>query len=106
MQQSCCCSIQCSELLFLFCLQAVGKLHSLWTSFAKFYERHGDLPNARVVFEKATEVRAQPVQGCYLQNYCVLVTTCKNAVHWPNMTCLCLHVLASSLVAVQGMVLS
>eukprot|EP00891_Asterochloris_glomerata_P006475 jgi/Astpho2/6475/fgenesh1_pm.00096_%23_6_t len=36
--------------------KAVGKLHSLWTAFAKFYERHGDLPNARVVFEKATEV--------------------------------------------------
>ena len=52
----------------------MGKLHSLWTAFAKFYERHGDLPNARVVFEKATEVRAQPVAGCYLQNCNTLAT--------------------------------
>lgn len=34
--------------------QAVGKPHSLWCAFAKFYERHGDLDNARVVFDKAT----------------------------------------------------
>ena len=25
--------------------------------FAKFYERHGDLPNARIIFDKATQVR-------------------------------------------------
>ena len=37
--------------------QAVGKPHSLWCAFAHFYERHGDLANARIVFEKATQVR-------------------------------------------------
>jgi pre-mRNA-splicing factor SYF1 len=36
--------------------QAVGKVHSLWTSFAKFYEEKGQLAEARVVFEKATRV--------------------------------------------------
>ena len=36
--------------------QAVGKVHSLWTSFAKFYEEKGQLAEARVVFEKATKV--------------------------------------------------
>ena len=33
--------------------QALGKPHSLWVDFAKFYEVHGDANNARVVFEKA-----------------------------------------------------
>ena len=40
------------------CLQAVGKLHTLWIAFAKFYERHGDIENARVIFDKATQVRS------------------------------------------------
>ena len=40
----------------LFPLQAVGKPHTLWVAFAKFYERHGDVANARVIFEKATQV--------------------------------------------------
>lgn len=38
--------------------EAVGKPHTLWCAFAHFYERHGDLANARVVFEKATQVRS------------------------------------------------
>ena len=37
-------------------MQAVGKVHTLWTAFARFYERHGDLDNARVIFDKATQV--------------------------------------------------
>lgn len=36
--------------------KALGKPHSLWVAFAKFYERHGDLPNARIIFEKAVQV--------------------------------------------------
>jgi pre-mRNA-splicing factor SYF1 len=36
--------------------QAVGKVHSLWTSFAKFYEDKGQLVEARVIFDKATKV--------------------------------------------------
>ena len=36
--------------------QAVGKPHTLWVAFAKFYERHGDVVNARVIFDKATQV--------------------------------------------------
>ncbi len=36
--------------------KAIGKPHSLWCAFAKFYERHGDVVNARVVFEKAIQV--------------------------------------------------
>ncbi|XP_033228299.1 pre-mRNA-splicing factor syf1 homolog [Belonocnema kinseyi] len=35
---------------------AIGKLHTLWVAFAKFYEENGQLPDARVVFEKATLV--------------------------------------------------
>ncbi|KAK0094102.1 hypothetical protein PV326_011823 [Microctonus aethiopoides] len=35
---------------------AVGKLHTLWVSFAKFYESNGQISDARVVFEKATHV--------------------------------------------------
>lgn len=37
--------------------QAVGKPHTMWCAFAHFYERHGDIENARVVFDKATQVR-------------------------------------------------
>lgn len=37
--------------------QAIGKLHTLWCAFAKFYDRHGDLANARIIFGKATEAR-------------------------------------------------
>lgn len=40
------------------CEQALGKPHGLWCAFAKFYEKHGDVPNARIVFQKATQVRA------------------------------------------------
>jgi len=35
--------------------RAVGKPHTLWCAFAKLYERHGDLANARAVFGKAVE---------------------------------------------------
>eukprot|EP00903_Cladosiphon_okamuranus_P006058 g5973.t1 len=36
--------------------KATGKLYKLWMDFAKFYEGHGDVANARVIFEKATLV--------------------------------------------------
>ena len=36
--------------------KAEGKPHTLWCAFARFYETHGDLPNARVIFGKATQV--------------------------------------------------
>lgn len=35
---------------------AVGKLHSLWVAFAKFYEQHKQFHSAALVFEKATKV--------------------------------------------------
>ena len=38
-------------------LQAVGKPHTLWAAFAKFYEKHGDLKNARIIFEKGCGIR-------------------------------------------------
>lgn len=34
--------------------QAVGKPHTLWGAFARFYEEHGDAENARVVWKQAT----------------------------------------------------
>ncbi|KAG2493464.1 hypothetical protein HYH03_008281 [Edaphochlamys debaryana] len=37
--------------------KATGKPFSLWCAFAKFYERHGDVPNARIIFQKAVEAR-------------------------------------------------
>lgn len=36
--------------------EATGKLYTLWLAFAKLYEKHNDLANARVIFEKATQV--------------------------------------------------
>jgi pre-mRNA-splicing factor SYF1 len=35
--------------------RALGKPHSLWCAFAKFYEAHGDVANARVIFGKAVQ---------------------------------------------------
>ncbi|XP_055384493.1 pre-mRNA-splicing factor syf1 homolog [Condylostylus longicornis] len=35
---------------------AVGKLHTLWVEFAKFYENNDQLEDAELVFERATEV--------------------------------------------------
>ncbi|XP_071480844.1 pre-mRNA-splicing factor SYF1-like, partial [Diadema antillarum] len=35
---------------------ATGKLHTLWVEFAKFYEKHGQVMEARVIFEKGTKV--------------------------------------------------
>ena len=32
---------------------AIGKPHGLWVAFAKFYESHGELNEARVVFDRA-----------------------------------------------------
>ncbi|CAG2107967.1 unnamed protein product [Medioppia subpectinata] len=34
--------------------QSAGKLHTLWISFAKFYEENGQIEDSRVIFEKAT----------------------------------------------------
>lgn len=36
--------------------KASGKPHTLWVAFARFYEKHNDLANARTIFEKATQV--------------------------------------------------
>lgn len=35
---------------------AVGKLHTLWVEFAKFYETNNQIEDARLIFEKATQV--------------------------------------------------
>ncbi|XP_013182935.2 pre-mRNA-splicing factor syf1 homolog [Amyelois transitella] len=35
---------------------AVGKLYTLWVGFAKFYEKNEQIEDARVIFEKATQV--------------------------------------------------
>ncbi|RXG52302.1 Pre-mRNA-splicing factor SYF1 [Armadillidium vulgare] len=36
--------------------QATGKLNSLWVNFAKFYEENNQIADARIIFQKATEV--------------------------------------------------
>lgn len=36
--------------------RAIGSFHSLWANYARFYERGGDLRNARVIMEKAVKV--------------------------------------------------
>jgi pre-mRNA-splicing factor SYF1 len=36
--------------------KAVGKFHELWVNYAKFYEKNGDLQNARIIMEKAVKV--------------------------------------------------
>ncbi|KAJ0168751.1 Pre-mRNA-splicing factor SYF1 [Colletotrichum tanaceti] len=36
--------------------KAIGAFHQLWANYAKFYERGGDVRNARVIMEKAVKV--------------------------------------------------
>ncbi|WYZ46463.1 hypothetical protein EsH8_IX_000688 [Colletotrichum jinshuiense] len=36
--------------------KAVGPFHQLWANYAKFYERGGDVRNARIIMEKAIKV--------------------------------------------------
>ncbi|KAH7035683.1 uncharacterized protein B0I36DRAFT_347423 [Microdochium trichocladiopsis] len=36
--------------------KAVGPFHQLWASYAKFYEKGGDIKNARIIMEKAVKV--------------------------------------------------
>lgn len=36
--------------------KAVGSFHQLWANYAKFYEKGGDLRNARIIMEKAVKV--------------------------------------------------
>lgn len=42
--------------------QAVGQLHTLWVEFAKFYEENGQVEDARVVFERGTQVEYVKVE--------------------------------------------
>lgn len=42
-------------------MKAVGKPHTLWVAFAKLYENHKDLANARVIFDKAVQVNYKTV---------------------------------------------
>jgi len=42
--------------------KAVGQFHSLWTGYAKFYEKHGDIRQARMVMGKAVRVPFKSVQ--------------------------------------------
>mmetsp|Transcript_19169 Transcript_19169/g.31375 ORF Transcript_19169/g.31375 Transcript_19169/m.31375 type:complete len:872 (-) Transcript_19169:255-2870(-) len=41
--------------------RAVGKPHTLWVAFAKFYEQHEDVDNARLIFEKAIQINYRAV---------------------------------------------
>lgn len=40
---------------------ATGKLHTIWIEFAKFYEKHNQINEARVIFDKATKVNYRHV---------------------------------------------
>ena len=44
------------EEIILNFAQAIGKPFTLWCAFARFYERHNSIDNARIIFDKATAV--------------------------------------------------
>lgn len=44
-------------------MKAVGKPHTLWVAFAKLYENHKDIANARVIFDKAVQVNYKAVDN-------------------------------------------
>lgn len=41
---------------------ATGKPHTLWVEFAKFYEKHQQIKESRIIFEKALKVRYRHVE--------------------------------------------
>ncbi|XP_065661534.1 pre-mRNA-splicing factor SYF1 isoform X2 [Hydra vulgaris] len=41
---------------------ATGKPHTLWVEFAKFYEKHGQIKETRIVFEKSLKVKYRHVE--------------------------------------------
>lgn len=43
--------------------KAEGRLWTLWAGFAKFYESHDDVENARVIFDKAWEASKHLDEG-------------------------------------------
>lgn len=55
--------------------KALGKPNSLWIAFAKFYEKHGDVDNARVIFNKATQVGPGPALCCFRSPVLLLCST-------------------------------
>ncbi|GFZ03120.1 tetratricopeptide repeat (TPR)-like superfamily protein [Actinidia rufa] len=44
-------------------MKAVGKPHTLWVAFAKLYENHKDVANARVIFDKSVQVNYKTVDN-------------------------------------------
>ena len=40
--------------------KAVGRFNVLWCDFVRFYEKHGDVANARVIFQKVRPPPAPP----------------------------------------------
>lgn len=44
-------------------MKAVGKPHTLWVAFAKLYETHKDVANARVILDKAVQVNYKAVDN-------------------------------------------
>lgn len=44
-------------------MKAVGKPHTLWVAFARLYENHNDLMNARAIFDKAVQVNYKTVDN-------------------------------------------
>ena len=44
-------------------MKAVGKPHTLWVAFAKLYETHNDVANARVILDKAVQVDYKAVDN-------------------------------------------
>ena len=59
-----CCCLGAEAVKTVDAEKAVGKPHTLWIAFAKLYERHGDLPNARIIFEKAVQVGSGAALHC------------------------------------------
>lgn len=43
-------------------IMATGKPHTLWVDFAKFYEKHEQIKEARIIFEKALKVQYKNVE--------------------------------------------
>ena len=62
--------------------QAVGKIKNLWIEFAKFYEKNGQVEDARIIFEKATQVAFMKVDDLARLAQTYFLPTSHFSVKW------------------------
>lgn len=69
---------------------AVGKLHTLWVDFAKFYEKNKQIDDSRIVFEKGTQVKTTAACLIELQIFYTIFFSLQGPLYESRRTGVCL----------------